>query len=62
MPLDGWFMTEKVNGVHQEQGKLTPVVLHASRSGRHSPLCFCSGGPPNPPKNKNKTVLYKWQI
>lgn len=27
---------------------LTLAVLLVSRSGRHSPLCFCSGEPPNP--------------
>lgn len=42
-------VTEKTN-VHEQQEAdwLTPAVLHASGSGRHSPLCFCSGEPLNP--------------
>ena len=35
-------------------GLLTPAVLHASRSGRRSPLCFCSDGRPNPAKKNKK--------
>lgn len=43
--------------MHEVQGQLTPEVLHASGSGRHSLLCFCSGGPLNPTKKINKEVF-----
>ncbi len=52
MRLDGLSVIEKTkqHASGAGSGLLTPVVLRSSRSGRHSPLCFCSGGPPNPTK------------
>lgn len=56
MRLDGLSIVVKPNSTQHAPGAgswlLTPVVLHASGSGRHSPQCFCSGGRPNPTENR----------
>lgn len=54
----GWFIGSSGNQSRTTWGLrlLTPVALHASGSGRHSPLCFCSGGPPIPKRTKHKCL------